>query len=247
MRPIPSLFNLLFFSLCSFYWNQSGINLTLVCGDRWFHEKGFGFIEKADGSGDVFCGNHDVTLQDGARNPKVGSLVELNVADIGKGPRAQNVTQMGGAPCEGGRTSGILTSWDPDEKVGIISTADDDSGDLPVSGDNIWEKSRPLKEGDSVLFDPRDSKSGWYAVYVTLEGTEIFNFQCRFCGEHGHKQMDCPLNKGGLSRVLSGASREQLQYTILQCLKQYPLCIPTVKPLLEKVNKQECIGDVVEE
>ena len=130
------------------------------------HESGFGFIEKADGSGDVFCGRRDVSLHEDDRNPKVGSHCEFAVEDIGKGPRAVNVTQIGGGLVDGGRSKGTLSSWDPDRNTGTI-TAADGTGDFPVSTNDIWEISRALVEGDEVRFDPRDSKCGWYAVYVT--------------------------------------------------------------------------------
>ena len=58
---------------------------------KWFNEgKGFGFIEKSDGSGDVFV--HYSSIQtDGFKTLAEGQSVSFNVVSGPKGPSAENV------------------------------------------------------------------------------------------------------------------------------------------------------------
>lgn len=58
---------------------------------KWFNpEKGFGFIERENGS-DVFV-HHTEIQSDGFRTLNEGAEVEFEVGDGPKGPRAINVT-----------------------------------------------------------------------------------------------------------------------------------------------------------
>jgi cold shock protein len=60
---------------------------------KWFNDqKGYGFIAKDDGSGDVFV--HFSSIQgDGFKSLAEGDPVEFEVVDSDKGPKAANVTK----------------------------------------------------------------------------------------------------------------------------------------------------------
>ncbi len=60
---------------------------------KWFNEsKGYGFIEKEDGSGDVFV--HFSSIQsEGFKTLHEGEVVEFDIVDSDKGPKAVNVTK----------------------------------------------------------------------------------------------------------------------------------------------------------
>ncbi|MDH5662572.1 MAG: cold shock domain-containing protein [Elusimicrobiota bacterium] len=60
---------------------------------KWFNEsKGYGFIEKEDGSGDVFV--HFSSIQsEGFKTLHEGEVVEFEIVDSDKGPKAVNVTK----------------------------------------------------------------------------------------------------------------------------------------------------------
>jgi Cold shock proteins len=59
---------------------------------KWFNaEKGFGFIEREDGQGDVFV-HFSAIVGDGYRTLDEGQRVAFEVTEDVKGPRANNVT-----------------------------------------------------------------------------------------------------------------------------------------------------------
>lgn len=60
---------------------------------KWFNEaKGYGFIAKDDGSGDVFV--HYSSIQgDGFKTLAEGDAVEFDVIESEKGPKADKVTR----------------------------------------------------------------------------------------------------------------------------------------------------------
>jgi CspA family cold shock protein len=59
---------------------------------KWFNNsKGFGFIARADGSGDVFVHFRAIT-GDGYRSLEEGQLVEFTVTQGQKGLQAEDVT-----------------------------------------------------------------------------------------------------------------------------------------------------------
>lgn len=62
---------------------------------KWFNaEKGFGFIEREDGQGDVFV--HFSAIEgDGYRSLDEGQRVTFEVTEDVKGPRAANVSVVG--------------------------------------------------------------------------------------------------------------------------------------------------------
>ena len=60
---------------------------------KWFNEsKGYGFIEREDGSGDVFV-HHTEIQGEGFKNLLEGDEVEFDVVDDAKGPKATNVNK----------------------------------------------------------------------------------------------------------------------------------------------------------
>ena len=61
---------------------------------KWFNEsKGYGFIEKEDGSGDVFV--HFSSIEsEGFKTLGEGDQVEFEVVDSDKGPKAANVKKV---------------------------------------------------------------------------------------------------------------------------------------------------------
>jgi CspA family cold shock protein len=70
----------------------SSLEARLMRGTvKWFNgEKGYGFISKEDGSGDVFV-HYSAIEGTGYRNLEEGQSVEFEVTQGQKGPQAQNV------------------------------------------------------------------------------------------------------------------------------------------------------------
>jgi CspA family cold shock protein len=61
---------------------------------KWFNnEKGYGFISKDDGSGDVFV-HYSAIQGKGFRTLEQGQAVEFEIVDGPKGPQASNVTKV---------------------------------------------------------------------------------------------------------------------------------------------------------
>ncbi|MGF1428788.1 cold-shock protein [Kitasatospora sp. LaBMicrA B282] len=62
---------------------------------KWFNsEKGFGFIEQAEGGPDVFAHYSNITAQ-GFRELVEGQHVEFDVTQSPKGPQAENIRVIG--------------------------------------------------------------------------------------------------------------------------------------------------------
>lgn len=58
---------------------------------KWFNnQKGYGFITRDDGSGDVFV-HYSAVTGDGFKSLAEGDKVEFDVVDSDKGPKAANV------------------------------------------------------------------------------------------------------------------------------------------------------------
>ncbi|MBF0380078.1 MAG: cold-shock protein [Magnetococcales bacterium] len=61
---------------------------------KWFNEsKGFGFIERDEGRGDVFV-HFSAISGEGFRNLAEGQRVEFSVAQGDKGPKAEEVVAV---------------------------------------------------------------------------------------------------------------------------------------------------------
>ena len=62
---------------------------------KWFNnQKGYGFITRDDGAGDVFVHYSAVTGQ-GFKSLVEGDSVEFEVIESDKGPKAANVSKVG--------------------------------------------------------------------------------------------------------------------------------------------------------
>jgi cold shock protein len=61
---------------------------------KWFNnQKGYGFITRDDGSGDVFV-HYSAVQGNGFKSLAEGDAVEFEVIDSDKGPKAANVTKV---------------------------------------------------------------------------------------------------------------------------------------------------------
>ena len=72
--------------------NKKGGEDSVVKGKvKWFNDrKGYGFISREDGSGDVFAHFSDIQ-SDGFKTLKEGEAVEFEVSSSDKGPKAVNI------------------------------------------------------------------------------------------------------------------------------------------------------------
>ena len=61
---------------------------------KWFNaEKGYGFIERDDGEGDVFV-HFSAIQQEGFKALQEGESVEFEIVSGDRGPQAANVTKI---------------------------------------------------------------------------------------------------------------------------------------------------------
>lgn len=69
--------------------------MTTVRGKvKWFNnQKGYGFLAKDDGSGDVFI-HFSAIKTEGYKSLNEGDAVEFDVVDSDKGPKAANVVKV---------------------------------------------------------------------------------------------------------------------------------------------------------
>jgi len=145
---------------------------------KWDHEKGFGFVTRDDGKGDLFCHRNDCLFTPPHASVKTGSKVEFTVEkDAEKGDRAANVTGIGGEGCEGGRQcKGVCTGWMDDKEVGYILDLATGQKHM-VFGRDCWTESGKLESNDKVEFDIKVKDSGkTCATFVTLEGQSISGY-----------------------------------------------------------------------
>ncbi|NLL42424.1 MAG: cold shock domain-containing protein [Firmicutes bacterium] len=61
---------------------------------KWFNaEKGYGFIERDDGQGDVFV-HFSAIQQEGFKTLQEGESVEFDITEGDRGPQASNVVKI---------------------------------------------------------------------------------------------------------------------------------------------------------
>ncbi|MDI9485565.1 MAG: cold shock domain-containing protein [Bacillota bacterium] len=61
---------------------------------KWFNaEKGYGFIERDDGQGDVFV-HFSAIQQEGFKTLQEGESVEFEITEGDRGPQASNVVKI---------------------------------------------------------------------------------------------------------------------------------------------------------
>lgn len=62
---------------------------------KWFNaQKGYGFISRTDGKGDVFVHHSGINMA-GYKTLNEGDIVEFEVLEGDKGPKAINVSKVG--------------------------------------------------------------------------------------------------------------------------------------------------------
>ncbi len=63
---------------------------------KWFNgQKGYGFIAREDGQGEVFVHFSDIVDQHGYKTLNEGQQVEFRVENTPRGPKAQDVRVIG--------------------------------------------------------------------------------------------------------------------------------------------------------
>jgi len=158
---------------------------------KWFNaEKGFGFLELADGSGDVFL--HVAVLQ-AAGHDTVEPNAKLSV-QVGRGQKGRQVTavlsldastaakssldtrpsprpSMGRTrpdPASATSVEGIVKWYNPDKGFGFVSSEDGEK-DVFVHASILERAGMPgLKEGKRVAMKVVKTQKGREAVSITL-------------------------------------------------------------------------------
>jgi cold shock protein len=152
---------------------------------KWFSpEKGFGFVQLSDGSGDAFL-HGSVLAQRGINGVQPGETLEVRVGPGHKGPHVTEVLSIDSStavPIASRRSSGqATTSNGPSvEETGIVKWFNSEKGygfiTRSSDGDDVFvhisavERSglTGLSEGDRVIIDVAEGRKGLEAARVRL-------------------------------------------------------------------------------
>jgi CspA family cold shock protein len=158
---------------------------------KWFNpEKGFGFAELADGSGDAFlhiaalqAAGHDSVLPgaklrasvgQGAKGPQITRVIEIDESAAAPPPRRS--PQGGGAsryapdPSSAVDMSGTVKWFNPDKGFGFVA-CDDGGKDVFLHVSVLQKSGVPqLAEGQRVSMGVVDTPKGREAVSISLAG-----------------------------------------------------------------------------
>ena len=157
---------------------------------KWFKpERGFGFVELTDGSGDAFL-HASVLERNGITAVQAGETLEIRVAPGQKGPQVTEVLSVDSStaappaarrspyPAAGGRTppsteatveeAGTVKWFNAQKGFGFIVR--DDGGKDAFIHASVLERSgvATLNEGQRVLIDIAEGRKGPEAVRVRL-------------------------------------------------------------------------------
>jgi CspA family cold shock protein len=151
---------------------------------KWFNpEKGFGFVELSDGSGDAFL-HGSVLTQGGIAAVQPGETLEVRVGPGHKGPHVTEVLSVDSStavPTASRSNAQVMTSSGPSvEETGTVKwfNAERGYGFIALSGGgkdvfvhvSALERSsiEGLSEGQSVVVDVVEGRKGPEAARVRL-------------------------------------------------------------------------------